>query len=111
MNKARCRHCGRDKVNRPLGLCWTCYYRPGVREQYPTLSRFANRGIGDEYKPVVRPPRRTDALPGTPEKLAVIAERVRMGWTVDHPDDPCLAPKPKELQAPTGKCVLDLDKE
>jgi len=27
-----CRHCQKSKVNRPRGLCWSCYYRPGVRE-------------------------------------------------------------------------------
>lgn len=29
-----CRHCGQRKINRPLGLCWTCYYCPGVREKF-----------------------------------------------------------------------------
>lgn len=29
-----CRHCARAKVNRPLGLCWRCYYTPGLREHY-----------------------------------------------------------------------------
>ena len=27
----KCRHCGKSKVNRPRGLCWTCYYTPGLR--------------------------------------------------------------------------------
>ena len=29
-----CRHCTKSKVNRPRGLCWSCYYTPGVKEQY-----------------------------------------------------------------------------
>lgn len=29
-----CLHCSRRKVNRPRGLCWKCYYCPGVREMY-----------------------------------------------------------------------------
>ena len=31
----RCRHCHERKVCRPRGLCWRCYYAPGVRDQYP----------------------------------------------------------------------------
>ena len=30
-----CRHCNKNKVNRPRGLCWDCYYMPGVRDLYP----------------------------------------------------------------------------
>lgn len=38
-----CRHCRTRHVNRPLGLCWHCYYAPGVRAQYPSTSPYANR--------------------------------------------------------------------
>jgi hypothetical protein len=40
---AICRHCGKKKVNRPRGLCWACYYTPGVKELYPVTSKFAPR--------------------------------------------------------------------
>lgn len=36
-----CRHCGGDKVNRPRGLCWSCYYTPGVKALYPSTSKHA----------------------------------------------------------------------
>ena len=42
-----CRHCRRSGVNRPRGLCWTCYYTPGVRELYPSGSKYARRGVGN----------------------------------------------------------------
>lgn len=29
-----CLHCGKRPVSKPRGLCWTCYYGPGVRDQY-----------------------------------------------------------------------------
>ena len=32
--KPLCRHCSERKVTRPRGLCWKCYYTPGVRELY-----------------------------------------------------------------------------
>ena len=39
-----CRHCSQPKVNRPRGLCWSCYYTPGVKELYPPTSKYAPTG-------------------------------------------------------------------
>ena len=39
---AVCRHCSKCKVNRPRGLCWSCYYTPGVKEQFPSTSKYAD---------------------------------------------------------------------
>lgn len=36
-----CRHCNCRKVNRPRGLCWHCYYTPGVRALYPSTNKYA----------------------------------------------------------------------
>lgn len=36
-----CRHCGQRKANRPRGLCWRCYYAPGVKALYPSTSKHA----------------------------------------------------------------------
>ena len=36
---AVCRHCTQSKVNRPRGLCWSCYYTPGVREHTSSRSQ------------------------------------------------------------------------
>ena len=44
---AVCRHCSKSKVNRPRGLCWSCYYTPGVKELYPSTSKYARRGVGN----------------------------------------------------------------
>ena len=30
-----CKHCRKSKVNRPRGLCWGCYYTPGVKDHAP----------------------------------------------------------------------------
>src|SRR5262249_29501482 len=64
-----CRHCQRVKSNRPRGLCWSCYYTPGVRDLYPSTSKFARRGVGNFNGRSKLPPCPTDALPGTPEKV------------------------------------------
>ena len=42
-----CKHCQKSKVNRPRGLCWTCYYTPGLKDQDPSTSTYARRGLGN----------------------------------------------------------------
>jgi hypothetical protein len=96
-----CRHCNRTKANRPRGLCWSCYYKPGVREQYPSTSKYAHRGVGDFNGRAKLPSAPTSALPGTPEKVAVLMERARLKQSLWHPLDATLsspAPQPREMR-------------
>ena len=81
-----CRHCGRGRANRPRGLCWTCYYTPGVRDRYAPR---CNRGVEDFYgQPQLPAP--TRALPGTLEKVLVLEQRARLRQALWHPlDAPC----------------------
>jgi hypothetical protein len=82
-----CRHCHRMKSNRPRGLCWSCYYTPGVREQYPSTSKFGRRGVDDFYGWPVTAPEPTSAAPGSAEKVAVLERRARLGVSLWHPKD------------------------
>ncbi len=82
-----CRHCQRVPSNRPRGLCWSCYYTPGVRELYPSTSKFARRGVDDFYGEAHLAAQPTSARPGTPEKVAVLEERARLGVSLWHPLD------------------------
>jgi hypothetical protein len=82
-----CRHCQRTAANRPRGLCWSCYYTPGLRELYPSTSKFGRRGLDDFYGEPPRPPVATRALPGSPEKIAVLQERAMRRQGLWHPDD------------------------
>jgi hypothetical protein len=82
-----CRHCQKVKPNRPRGLCWSCYYSPCVRDQFPSTSKFARRGVGNFNGRGKLPPVPTDALPGTPEKVDIMAERARLGVSLWHPLD------------------------
>ena len=79
-----CRHCGLWKANRPRGLCWHCFYTPGVREQYPRGSRVGVGGGCGGYRTPAAP---TSARPGSPEKVAVLEERARLGLSLWHPLD------------------------
>jgi hypothetical protein len=81
-----CRHCQKSSVNRPRGLCWSCYYTPGVRELYPSTSKFARRGVAN-FCGRAAPCVPTEALPGTVEKLAVLEERARLKQELWHPLD------------------------
>src|SRR6516162_560033 len=82
-----CRHCHGKKANRPRGLCWTCYYRPGVRDRYPSTSKFGRREIDDFYGWPIDPPEPTAAPPGSPEKVAVLENRARQRVSLWHPKD------------------------
>jgi hypothetical protein len=81
-----CRHCKRHSVNRPRGLCWTCYYTPGVRDSYPSTSKYAAKYT--EPTGMYRlPDTSTEAVPGTPDKEAVLTERATAGVNLFHPLD------------------------
>jgi limonene-1,2-epoxide hydrolase len=82
-----CRHCQKVRSNRPRGLCWSCYYRPGVREMYPSTSKYARRGVSDFNGQSAVAAMPTQALPGTEEKVEILAERARLGLSLWHPRD------------------------
>lgn len=82
-----CRHCGCQKASRPRGLCWRCFDVPGIRNLYPSTSKYARRGLVCEDNPQLRPPQPTSARPGSPEKLAVLEQRAECGEALWHPED------------------------
>lgn len=76
-----CRHCHARYVCRPRGLCWTCYYTLGVKDRYPSTSKFGRRGWGletGENMPRL-PGKPTAHLPGTVLKMVVMTERAQLG--------------------------------
>jgi hypothetical protein len=83
----KCRHCQLVPANRPRGLCWSCYYSPGIRDRYPSTSKYAHRGLDDFYGEPVAPPFPTAALPGSVEKVLVLQGRAQRGEALWHPDD------------------------
>lgn len=85
---APCVHCGEERsINRPRGLCWKCYYTPGVKDRYPAVCPiFGRRGVPHPSM-ITEPDQPTDATPGTEEKIQVMAERAAAGQSLHHPDD------------------------
>ena len=86
-----CRHCQKTKANRPRGLCWSCYYKPGVRELFPSTSKFARRGVANFCGTAPIPEAPTDAVPGSDEKIRVLMERAARKRSLWHPADATLA--------------------
>jgi hypothetical protein len=82
-----CRHCRKRNVNRPRGLCWGCYYRPGLRDLYPSTSKYARRGIGNLTGIRPMPATPTRMVPGSEAKIAILAERASRGESLHHPGD------------------------
>jgi hypothetical protein len=54
------------------------------------MSKFARRGVGNHNRGRSLPPAPTSALPGTPEKVAILCQRARDGFSLWHPADPTL---------------------
>jgi hypothetical protein len=95
-----CRHCGQGRATRPRGLCWTCYYTPGLRDRYPSTSKYGQRGLADFNGRTAMPAAPTRALPGTPEKIAVLQQRALMRQSLWHPDDaPATCDRPRLVVA------------
>ncbi len=83
-----CRHCQVKKINRPRGLCWRCYYTPGVIDRYPMVNVYNNcRGSRPDFNGRSGVPEPTDALPLSEEKMQVMVERARLGQELWHPLD------------------------
>lgn len=77
-NRIKCRHCQKRKAIRPRGLCWGCYYRPGVRDLYPSTSKFARKGVGQRNSRWGKDAP-TEADPGSEEKLLTLERRAAQG--------------------------------
>jgi hypothetical protein len=82
-----CRHCQHAVISRPRQLCWSCYYAPGVRDRYPSTSKFGRRGVGNFFGKAPLPPFPTTARPGSPEKVALLEQRAQQRQQLFHPHD------------------------
>ncbi|MFM7152440.1 MAG: hypothetical protein ACKO23_21645 [Gemmataceae bacterium] len=100
-----CRHCQKVRPNRPRGLCWSCYYKPGVRDQFPSTSKYARRGLGNGCRRPALADRPTNALPGTEEKLRVLEDRASRGLSLWHPQDAGLLPHTVVSPAPLQEAM------
>ncbi len=86
--RKRCRHCDKSPVTRPRGLCWVCYYTPGVKDQYGPISKYGRRGPDTLAKRTENdgklPDPLPDLVPGSEEKIAAMAERASRRESLFH---------------------------
>jgi hypothetical protein len=99
-----CRHCTTGTVSRPRGLCWACYYTPGIRDCYPSTSKYGRRGHGPAGYRLPPLPDPTDAQPGSPAKVAILEARCAAGEQLFHPEDAEVGDY-RETTLPHGKYV------
>ncbi len=94
-----CRHCSQLRTLHRRGLCRSCYARPEIRVLYPRLKADQDKGgMPDLTGGRPHPAEPTDALPGSPEKVDVLAERASRGEVLWHPDDA----RPDAGELPSG---------
>ena len=87
-----CLLCGQTKPHKSRNLCLACYQRPESdplkietrhRVERDTQSIFTPTGLADHP---------TEYLPGSNEKMEVMAQRLQDGREIHHPDDASLTP-------------------
>ena len=84
---ACCRHCGRPKVNRPRGLCWTCFRDREIRERYPAMyNQLRPRDGVPDFMGKARPTQPTAELPGT-SKVEELRRRAQAQEDLWHRQD------------------------
>lgn len=85
-----CRNCNECRVSRPRGLCWVCYYTPGVKDRFKPVSKYGKRYKDEEpAKPTDgRLPKPIPGLiPGSEAKIRVMAERAARRESLFHPQE------------------------
>lgn len=85
--RKQCRNCGKKYASRPRQLCYGCYVVPRIREKYPADARYYRHEDGDFNGPARLPEYPTQALGGTAEKIAVLAQRAARHEQLFHPED------------------------
>lgn len=78
-----CRHCQKRPSHRSRGLCYRCYTTPEIQRLYPAQKRPKGYGL----KTPQRLPTPTLAIPGSSEKIRILAERAGKGQDLWHPED------------------------
>ena len=83
---AICRACEERPAHKPRRLCYRCWREPGILDRFPPLARSV-RGLGFGPGSGRLPAEPTQALPGSDEKIEVLAQRAARGEALFHPQD------------------------
>ncbi len=83
MGRSLCRHCQERYITRPRGLCWGCYSRSAIRGLYCSAKK-TEEELEATVKPGTATRRPTSALPGSRDKVRVLARRFARGNALWH---------------------------
>lgn len=85
-----CRHCGAETGRvacRPRKLCEPCHKDDAIRRLYVPARDCLRRGVPDRTGCQPVPAERTEAMPGSPEKVLAMCQRAERGEQLFHPQD------------------------
>lgn len=85
-DNGRCVHCDKHKATRARGLCDRCHRNRDIREIYPAKAGWWGND-NDHMRSSRTPSEPTSALPGTEERIVVMALRAERGEKLHHPED------------------------
>lgn len=99
-----CRHCRCRRSTRPRGLCKKCWLDPLTRRRYDGFLEMPSR-VAPRFDLLERtlqrrrrrhrlPTTKTDAAPGSEEKILVLIERASRLEVLFHPEDPRISNDP-----------------
>ena len=87
-----CLLCGQTKPHKSRNLCLACYQRPESEPLKIETRHRVERDTNSLMSPTGLPDHPTHHLPGSNEKMEVMAQRVQDGREIHHPDDAVVTP-------------------
>ena len=87
-----CLLCGQTKPHKSRNLCLACYQKPESDPLKIETRHRVERNTNAFMEPLGLPDHPTEFLPGSEEKMAVMAQRLEDLREIHHPDDAMVTP-------------------
>ena len=87
-----CLLCGQTKPHKSRNLCLACYQKPESDPLKIETRHRVERNTNAFMEPIGLPDHPTEFLPGSEEKMAVMAQRLEDLREIHHPDDAMVTP-------------------
>ena len=87
-----CLLCGQTKPHKSRNLCLACYQKPESEPLKIETRHRVERNTNAFMEPIGLPDHPTEFLPGSEEKMAVMAQRLEDLREIHHPDDAMVTP-------------------
>ena len=87
-----CLLCGQTKPHKSRNLCLACYQKPESEPLKIETRHRVERNTNAFMEPIGLPDHPTEFLPGSEEKMMVMAQRLEDLREIHHPDDAMVTP-------------------